>query len=168
MNINTSLLHRCWRHLWMSNWYLRSKFPESALQAITDTVRHSEQSHGGEIRVAIEADLSLHSLLGAVTTRQRARQVFAELGVWDTASRNGVLIYVCLADRAVEIIADRGLQACVSDAEWADICMKLQNSCAADRYQQGMCDAVIGIGQLIKRHYPQTDRNEQSDRPVLL
>ena len=161
-------LTRWWRHLNMTRWQLRRAFSQQALTAITESVRASEQRHGGEIRVAIEADLSVSRLLRRQTSRARALEVFATLGVWDTQARNGVLIYLCLADRAVEIIADRGLHTKVSDGEWAEVCAKLQTACAAGKCQQGMCDAVIAVGQLLAVHFPISDRNEQSDRPVLL
>lgn len=152
----------------MTRWQLRRAFPAAVLQAITDSVRASEQRHGGEIRVAIEAELSTGELLRGLTPRERALQVFASLGVWDTQARNGVLIYVCLADRDVEIIADRGLHAKVTGAQWEAVCAQLQTDCAAGKYQQGMCNAVTAVGQLIGVHYPVVDRNEQPDRPILL
>jgi len=168
MSKQAHTLSRWWRHLNMTRWHLRRAFPETALQTITETVRRSEQLHGGEIRVAIEAELSLRALLQGQSSRDRALEVFAALGVWDTAARNGVLIYLCLADRQVEIVADRGLQAGVSAAEWAEVCAQLQRDCAAKRYSQGMCAAVSAVGAMIGRRYPVRDRNEQSDRPVLL
>jgi uncharacterized membrane protein len=152
----------------MSRWCMRRRFPESVLLAISDAVRASEQRHGGEIRVAIEADLPLRALLREITPRQRALEVFGLLGVWDTAARNGVLIYLCLADRDVEIVADRGLHGAVSDGEWAEVCTQLQRACAAGQYQQGVCAAIAAAGLLIGRQYPAADRNEQPDRPVLL
>lgn len=152
----------------MTRWRLKRAFPDTDLQAITDSVRASEQLHGGEIRVAIEADLSSQALLRGQSSRARALEVFAQLGVWDTAARNGVLIYLCLADRDVEIVADRGLQAWVSDAEWAEVCVQLQNACAAGRYGAGMCAAVAAVGRLIGKHFPAVDRNEQPDQPTLL
>jgi uncharacterized membrane protein len=161
-------LKRWWRHLNMTRWQLRRAFPLQALQAITECVRASEQRHGGEIRVAIEAEVSAANLLRNQTPRARALEVFAALGVWDTQMRNGVLIYLCLADRDVEIIADRGLYSKVSDAQWAAVCAQLQADCAAANYQQGMCNAVTAVGQLIGEHYPVVDRNEQPDHPVLL
>jgi uncharacterized membrane protein YgcG len=161
-------LTRWWQHLTMTRWRMRRAFAESTLQAITKDVHASEQLHGGEIRIAIEADLSLSALLRGQSTRQRALEVFALLGVWDTEHRNGVLIYLCLADRVVEIIADRGLHDKVTDAEWAGVCAQLQTDCANNQYRQGMSAAIGSVGKLIGRHYPTADRNEQSDRPVLL
>jgi uncharacterized membrane protein YgcG len=161
-------LKRWWRHLNMTRWQMRRAFNEQVLRAITESVRASEQRHGGEIRVAIEAELSVSSLLHGQSPRERALQVFASLGVWDTDSRNGVLIYICLADRDVEIIADRGLHTKVTDAQWQAVCAQLQGECAAGKYQQGVCNAVTAVGQLIGVHYPAVDRNELPDRPVLL
>jgi uncharacterized membrane protein len=161
-------LKRWWRHLNMTRWQLRRAFPLQALQAISESVRASEQRHGGEIRVAIEAEVSVSNLLRGQTPRARALEVFATLGVWDTQLRNGVLIYLCLADRDVEIIADRGLHSKVSDTQWAAVCAQLQVDCAAGNYLQGMCNAVTTVGHLIGAHYPVVDRNEQSDHPVLL
>ncbi|MGD9841425.1 MAG: TPM domain-containing protein [Steroidobacteraceae bacterium] len=168
MNNAVPLLGRCWRHLTMTRWRLRRAFPETTLRSITDSVLNNEQTHGGEIRVAIEADLSLQQLLSGITVRQRAVEVFAALGVWDTADRNGVLIYLCLADRAVEVIVDRALQVAVSDAQWAEVGAQLQRDCAVGQYQLGLCAAITTVGRLIGGHYPLADRNEQPDRPLLL
>ncbi len=152
----------------MTRWQLRRVFSETALQSITEAVRRSELQHGGEIRVAIEAELSSQSLWQGQTPRDRALEVFASLGVWDTAARNGVLIYLCLADRDVEIVADRGLHGRVTDAEWREVCNGVQQSCAEGRHTEGMCLAVAEVGRLIGRDFPTADRNEQTDRPVLL
>lgn len=152
----------------MTRWRLRRAFPTATLEAITAQVRASEQMHGGEIRVAIEAELPLHALWTPLSSRARAVEAFASLQVWDTSARNGVLIYLCLADRAVEIVADRGFEARISSEEWAVICRELEAACAAGRYQTGVCEAVAKVGRLIGQHYPQADRNEQDDRPVLM
>ena len=168
MGMKQYSLKRWWRHLNMTRRQLRHAFPEATLSAIADCVRDSEQQHGGEIRVAIEAELSLRALLTGQTPRERAVEVFASLGVADTQAGNGVLIYLCLADRDVEIVADHGLNTHVSDAEWAGVCTQLERDCAAGHYGSGMCTAVRAVGGLIGRHFPAADRNEQVDRPTLL
>ncbi|MFT3752588.1 MAG: TPM domain-containing protein [Paludibacter sp.] len=164
----STILRRCWRHLSMTDWRLRQTFPEPVLDAITRSVSASEQLHGGEIRVVIEADWPLMALLRGVTPRQRALEVFALQSVWDTRQRNGVLIYLCLAERDVEIVADRGLESVVSPDEWSAVCRQIETACAAGRHEQALCAAVAAVGQLLARAYPQADRNEQRDRPVLL
>jgi uncharacterized membrane protein len=78
------------------------------------------------------------------------------------------LIYLCLADRDVEIVADRGLQGHVSDAEWNEVCTQLEHDCAAGQFGRGVCTAIHSVGRLVGRHYPVVDRNEQTDRPALL
>ncbi len=168
MNMKQHSFKRWWRHLNMTRWQLRRTFPTAALQAITDTIRGSERQHGGEIRVAIEADLSVRALFSGQTPRERALEVFALLGVWDTQDRNGVLIYLCLADHDVEIVADCGLHAHISDTQWAEICSELERDCAAGRFGEGVCAAIRAAGQLIGGHFPVADRNEQADPPTLL
>lgn len=161
-------LARWWRHLIMTHAYMRAVLPKRALDAITAHVKASEQTHGGQIRVAVEADLPTPVLWRGISPRERAVDVFAALHVWDTQGRNGVLIYLCLADHAVEIVADRGLQGRVSDDEWSAICRQLEAACATKRHAAGLCEAVAAAGRLVARHFPHTTRNEQDDRPVLM
>ena len=152
----------------MTPMHLRRAFPETALVEVTAAVQASERRHGGEIRVAIEAELALKNLLAGQTPRERAIQVFAELGVWDTVARNGVLIYVLLADRDIEIVADRGFDQRVPQAEWARICQTMEVQFRAGQSGKALVDAVGAVGELIAAHYPAVDRNELVDRPVLL
>src|SRR5690242_19230005 len=97
---------------------VRKAFPESALRDIESAIAAAEESDGGEIRFAVEGELTNAALWNDLSPRARAVQVFGELGVWDTEQNNGVLLYVLLADRDVEIVADRGFAGKVSDAEW--------------------------------------------------
>lgn len=161
-------MKRLLRHLFMTPLQMHRAFPAAALAEIAAAVESSEARHGGEIRVAIEADLPLGDVLAGQTPRERAIQVFAELGVWDTAARNGVLLYVCLADRDVEIVADRGFQSLVHPEQWAEICGRMEVDFAAGKSVQAVLAAIGAIGDLIAAHYPTVDRNELSNRPVLL
>ena len=147
---------------------MRRVFTNPVLDVVTEQVKQSERNHGGEIRVVIEADISTQALLRDQSTRERAIEVFASMHVWDTLARNGVLIYLCLADRAVEIVADRGFDGKVTAAQWQGIMESLQRECAQRRYQQALCDAIRSVSNLIAVHYPTSDRNELPDRPVLL
>jgi len=152
----------------MTRWYMRRVFNTAALNAITEQIKLVESTHGGEIRVAIEAELSTQALLHNQSPRERATEVFAQLHMWDTDARNGVLIYLCLADRAVEIIADRGLHGKVTASEWQSICDSLKVLCAQGRYQQAICSAIHDAHILLAKHFPNVDRNELPDQPVLL
>lgn len=159
---------RLFSHFIMTRWYMRSVFTDTALDAITDQIKLCESTHGGEIRVAIESELSTNALLRGQSPRERATEVFANLRVWDTDQRNGVLIYLCLADRAIEIIADRGLNGKVTDKEWHSVCQSLQALCAQGKYQQAICSAIHDVSLLLAKHFPCTDRNELPDQPVML
>ena len=159
---------RTWRHLLATTWGLRRVFNSQVLDAIEGAIRETEQTHGGEIQFAIENELDFGSLWNGVTPRQRAIEAFARLGVWDTELNNGVLIYVLWADRDVEIIADRGLAASVTEAEWQTICQDMEKLFAAAQPQQAVVEGIRSIGRLIARQFPVADRNERPDRPVFL
>ncbi|HET9700096.1 MAG TPA: TPM domain-containing protein, partial [Burkholderiales bacterium] len=104
-------LARILRHLATSPLTVKRAFPATALAAIEQAIREAERSHAGEIRFALEGALELGALLRAQSPRERAVAAFSSLGVWDTEHNNGVLIFVLLADRDVEIVADRGVMA---------------------------------------------------------
>jgi len=161
-------IKRLLRHFTMTHWQMQRVFSSAILDAIAEQIKQCEATHGGEIRVAIEAELSTQALLKNQTARERAIEVFANLHVWDTAARNGVLIYLCVADRAIEIIADRGFEGKVSAQKWQEVCALLQHHCAEGNYRSAVGSAIQSVSSLIAEHFPQADRNELSDRPVLL
>jgi uncharacterized membrane protein len=163
-------LARCWRHLFQTRWALRRRFPEALLTRIASAVRAAERHHAGEIRVALEGDLDLYDLLRDKSPRQRAVEVFAELGVWDTACNNGVLIYVLLADHDVEIIADRGFNGLVQPSEWEAVCRTMESEFARERWEQGLLAGIEAVSRLMVTHFPAVDThgNELPDRPRLL
>jgi uncharacterized membrane protein len=162
------------RHVSASHWRTRLLFPNSTLDAIEQAVARAERTHAGEIRFAIETALPPLHVVNDMPPRARALEVFAHLRVWDTEQNNGVLIYVQLADRDVEIIADRGLQGRVSLSEWEAVCRAMEEHFRAGRYQAGAIAGVDAVGTLLARHYPaSTDaaspsRNQLPDRPTLL
>lgn len=156
------------RHLFSTGWLLRRAFDSATLQAIEQAITDTERGHGGEIRFAVEANLSTLDLMRRVTPRQQAVHVFARLGVWDTAANNGVLIYVSWADRDVEIVADRGFNGRVAEQEWAGVCRRMEQSFARGAPRQAIVDGIQAVGALIARHFPAADRDELPNRPVVL
>ncbi|HWW21207.1 MAG TPA: TPM domain-containing protein [Steroidobacteraceae bacterium] len=164
------LLLRLLRHLTTFALRTRMLFAPPVLGQIEHAVADAEQHHSGEIRFAIETALPLPAVWQGVTPRERALQVFAQLHVWDTHANNGVLIYVLRADRAVEIIADRGICARVSEAEWQQLCRAVESDYRAQRYAQGSVAAVAGVASLLGRHFPGGGSavNELPNQPVLL
>jgi hypothetical protein len=163
-------LARCFRHLNTTRWSLRRRFPRETLESIEKTIRVSEAEHRGEIRFAIEGSLDAWSALWGVESRQRAVEVFADLGVWDTEEDNGVLIYVLLADRRVEIVADRGFRTRVDASEWLEVCLRMEREFAENRFDAGSREGVRAVGLLLERSFPAADgdTNELPDSPVVL
>jgi len=157
-------------HLLMPRAALHRRFPSHALTAIEEAIEESEKGHRAEIRVAIEVALDFREMLGARSTRERALAVFTELGVWDTAERNGVLIYVLLAERDVEIVADCGFDGRVSNGEWQRVCTLIEREFAAGRWRDGVLHGIEAATVLVAREFPAEgpNRNEQQDRPAVL
>jgi hypothetical protein len=159
---------RALRHLASTNLGLRRAFDAETLSAIEAAIRDTERTHGGEIRFAIEGNLNAPDLWRGVTPRERALQMFSILNVWDTDANNGVLIYILWADRDVEIVADRGFNGRVSDQEWAQVCQRMESLFGQQCPRDASLEGIRAVGALIARHFPTVDRNEQSDRPVIL
>jgi uncharacterized membrane protein len=158
------------RHLFTTRWTTRRHFPQPVRDAIEKAIGECESLHGGEIRFVIETAFDAPELWRDMPPRIRALQLFGQYRVWDTAHNNGVLIYVLMADHAVEIIADRGIAAHVSQPEWETVCRQMQQQYKAGRFENGSVVGILGIGALLGRHFPGTRRsdNELPNQPVLL
>ena len=159
------------RHLVSTRWALTRRFPSATLDAIESAVKASEARHRGEIRFAVEAALDIHALRRHETPRARAHEVFAELRVWDTRERNGVLIYILLAERVVEIVADRGFDGRVTEAEWRAVCTAIEGAYRDSRWRDGALLGIEAVTRLLVREFPRTgapDVDEQPNRPALL
>ena len=161
-------IKRIIRHLSGGAGVVRRAFPRPALVAIERAIQASEALHDGQIRFAVEAVLDLSPLLAGVTARERAIEVFSLLRVWDTERNNGVLIYLLLADRDVEIVADRGIA--VSAPQWESICQQMEAAFRAGQFEAGVLAGIRSVGWHLSQHFPpqQDPRNELPDRPVLL
>ena len=143
---------------------------KDALARIQARVAESEKHHSGEIRVVVEAGLPFSYLRRDATPRDRAVKLFGKLGVWDTERNNGVLIYLLLAERAIEIVADRGLNRVVSPAEWTEIAASMQSAFQAGDFEAGLLRAVDAVDALLVRHFAarpgEVDVNELPDAPL--
>jgi uncharacterized membrane protein len=163
-------LARIFRHL-ISEGSGRRHFPSNTLDAIQKAIAAGEHGHQGQVCFAIEGALPLGQLVQGRTPRERAREVFAHLRVWDTEHNSGVLIYVLLADHAIEIIADRGIAANVDDAGWNSISAQIQKSFAVGEFERGGVEGVSAVSEILAKHFPADGKiraNELPDRPVLL
>ena len=161
---------RLWRHFVTDRGAVRRAFPKDDLDRIERAVADGETRHGGQVCFAIEAALPLPRVWRRVRPRVRALEVFGLLRIWDTEANDGVLLYILLADRAVEIVADRGIHARVGDAAWQTICHRIEAACREGRFAEGAVQGIVEISALLAQHSPRTGpgRNELSDAPVVL
>lgn len=158
------------RHLFATRWMTRRHFTTEVLARIETAIDDVERHHAGELRFAIETAYELPDLWAGLAPRQRALEVFGQLGVWDTADNNGVLIYLCMADHDVQIIADRGLATRVTQAEWDAVCRDMEDRFRDGAFEAGAVAGITGVGRLLALHFPQRggDRNEQPNQAILL
>jgi len=160
---------RLLRHLVSDPWSVERAFPTAVMRAITDRIGEQEQRHDGELRFAVEASLPLPQLLRGQDARSRAVELFGQLRVWDTEHNSGVLIYLLLADKRVEIVADRGIHNEVGAAAWEYICGEMQRAFSLGRFEQGVSIGVAAISDLLAAHYPRSEGrcNELPNEPVV-
>jgi uncharacterized membrane protein len=167
-----SRLARIWRHRWIDDADLRRALPADALDRLERRIGASERRHGGEIRLCVEAGLPMSYLRRDATARERALMLFGKLRVWDTAHDNGVLIYLLLAERAIEIVADRGIDAHMSADRWTAMTGRMSAAFRQGRFEDGLTQALEEVSALLVEHFPladgDADRNELPDAPVML
>ncbi len=166
-------LLRLFKHRWADESH-RTLAPQ-ALTRLQQRVSASESVHSGEIRICVEAGLPNSYLLRPEATpdllRQRALSQFGRLRVWDTEHNNGVLIYLCLAERAIELVADRGVNRRVSAGQWEQVVMRLGLALHENHFEQGLLQAVEEVDAILRQHFAlqegQVNPNELPDAPVL-
>lgn len=161
---------RIGKHLLQHRWKQRRLFPSKALARIEQAIKAGEATHAGQVRFVVEGALDGMPLFRNQPARQRALDVFSLLRIWDTQHNNGVLIYLLLADRDVEIVADRGIHAGVGPAAWEAICARMEALLREGRYAEGIAGCVREISALLATHSPRGPggHNELSDRPIVL
>jgi uncharacterized membrane protein len=150
----TNRLLRLLKHRWLDERDVRRALDDAALARIEQRVAASEKRHGGEIRVCVEAGLPPSYIWQRLTARDRAITMFGKLRVWDTEANNGVLIYLLLAEHAIEIVADRGLNQHVGREQWQSIVDGMREAFRAGRFEEGLGAAVDAVDALLARHFP--------------
>jgi uncharacterized membrane protein len=163
-------IKRISKHLLHSRWQVRRAFPRAALANIEKAIKASEAAHAGQIRFVVEGALDSASLLKKQSARAHAIEVFARLRLWDTAHNNGILIYLLLADRDVEIVADRGIDAKVKQEEWESICRAMEAEFRTRNFEGGVQKGIAAASRLLAKHFPPSSgqRNELPDEPLVL
>ncbi len=165
-----SHVKRLWRHLVTDHLSLRRAFPRVALERIEQAIAAGERSHRGQVCFAVEGSLHPMHVLRRLPPRERALEVFGLLRVWDTEENSGVLIYLLLADRDVEIVADRGIDRASGASAWHAISTHMESAFARGEYAEGAVRGINEVSKLLARHFPPTGagRNELPDKPVVL
>jgi hypothetical protein len=167
-----SRLARIWRHRWIDEAHVRRALPPAAMERLRDRVAASERRHSGELRICVEAGLPMSYLWRSAPPRQRALMLFGKLRVWDTEHNNGVLIYLLLAEHAIEIVADRGIDARVDAAEWPAMTQRMSAAFREGRFEDGLTQALEEMSALLVEHFPLAEgepmRNELPDEPVVI
>ena len=167
----TNRLLRLLKHRWLDERDLARALDETTLARIEARVAASEKRHSGEIRVCVEAGLPLSYLRRDASVRERAVAMFGKLRVWDTEHNNGVLIYLLLAEHAIEIVADRGLARRVDATHWQQITATMSAAFRAGQFEAGLNQAVDAVDALLVQHFAlapgEANPNELPDAPYL-
>jgi uncharacterized membrane protein len=152
------------------SWQVHQHFSDSALKRIEKAIQLSEQAHAGEIRFVVEACLHPIEILCKKTPKRRALELFSRFNIWDTAQNNGVLIYLLLADRDVEILADRGIHQHVGNDGWDTICHAMELEFRRGNFEAGVLQGLGEISHMLQKHYPAgSDKsNELPNKPIIL
>jgi uncharacterized membrane protein len=174
---------RFFQHLVSNPWQVRCHFPPAALNNIEQAIAASEKTHDGEIRFVVEAGLHPFEILRKKTPKKRAIELFGRLNIWDTEHNNGVLIYLLLADRDVEIVGDRGIHQHLGEDGWEKICHVMEALFRKGEFEAGVLQGIAEIGAHLQTHFPDNgasikkatkkparrkNKNEISNKPLVM
>ncbi len=159
---------RICRHLVASRTVTRRRFTPQVLESIEAAITAAETRTSGEIRFVVETALEGPDLRAGISPRDRALQTFSDLHIWDTELRNGVLIYVLMADRDVEIVADRGAARHIGQEDWEGVCRVIEGHFRERRFGVGALAGIEAVARLLERHFPGNKRDELPNQPALL
>jgi uncharacterized membrane protein len=175
-----SNIARFFKHMFSNPWQVKRHFSAAALQQIEAAITNSETQHTGEIRFVVEAGLHPYEILTSKQPRERAIELFGRLNIWDTENNNGVLVYLLLADRDVEIVADRGIDKHIGYDNWDMICHDMEVLFRRGEFEAGVLQGIDKVNAALVEHFPmssvknkrkraiQRKKNELPDRPLIL
>ena len=158
------------KHMFSHPWQFKRHFSAEALRNIEKAISTAEKTHAGEIRFVVESGLHPYEILCKKTPIKRAIELFGRLNIWDTEHNNGVLIYLLLADRDVEIVADRGIDKQVGHDGWEEICREMEVLFKKAKFEAGVLQGITHISAELEKHFPQTgiSKNELSNKPLVM
>jgi uncharacterized membrane protein len=161
---------RIGKHLIEHRWRARRIFPRKVLDQIEQAIKAGEATHSGQVRFVVEGALDGAPLFRGQSARDRALDIFSQLRIWDTAHNNGVLIYLLLADRKVEIVADRGIDASVGAEGWRKICADMESEFRTGNFERGVIAGIDAVSRQLAAYFPKhgAGPNELPDAPVVM
>ena len=159
---------------WMKHFFYMPEskrfFNRQDQTVIAQAVTEAEHGHVGEIQVVIEGHIPANQAYFQ-NVQARARQLFAELGVWDTEYNSGVLLYINLCERAVEIVIDRGINQATAQEDWTEICDLITTDLQQQKYREAVVQGLFNIGEILNQYYAnyaEDKENEISNTPLIL
>ena len=165
------ILVRILRHRWLDESDTRKAIPPQLVDRLMHRVAASERRHSGQIRIYVEAGLPMSYLWRGAGARERAVALFGKLRVWDTESNNGVLIYLLLAEHAIEIVADRGIDRHIPLEDWQAMIAHMRAAFREGRFEEGLTQALEEISAVLVEHFPlapgESNPNELPDTPTV-
>ncbi|RGE40789.1 TPM domain-containing protein [Comamonas testosteroni] len=150
------------RHRW-AELQLRRALTPTMLQELEQLIAKSELGHTGQVRICVEAGLPFSYLWRDASARERAISLFGKLRVWDTEHNNGALIYLLLADHAIEIVADRALDRTMSAEQWQTLISDMQAAFQGGHFHVGLIAALERVSQQLQTHFPRKGSEERMD-----
>jgi uncharacterized membrane protein len=163
-------ISRFLRHVFATQRQTQQRFSPAALDRIEAAIAASEIKHNGQIRFIVETALSPLALYEKQTAQQRALEIFSLFGVWDTENNNGVLLYLLMADRDFEMIADRNIHLKAGQAYWDETSAQMQEFLKKGQFEEGVLHGIKRISEVLEKHYPEDviTPNELPDKPLII
>jgi uncharacterized membrane protein len=165
-----TIISRVFTHLFTLPSRVNCHFSTNGLSVIEQAIAYGETRHAGEIRFVVETNLHPMEVLYKKTPRKRAIELFGQLSIWDTEHNNGVLLYLLMADKDIEIVADRGIASKVPQHVWESICHVMEAKFKVGEFEQGVISGIEQINAVLETHFPlqHANKNELPNTPLLI
>lgn len=135
------------------------------LRQVEEAVDAAERKTSGEIRVMIVSDLGK----GIKTPHEQAIHEFYRNGMQNTRDKTGVLVLLVLEKRAIEVLADQGINEKVESGTWNGVANAMSEGIRQGRHCEAVCNAVREIGEVLALHFPRRpdDTDELPDAVIV-
>ena len=131
---------------------------------MVEAIRAAESRTTGEIRVFVEPRCAY------VDAMDRAKELFAQLGMEATERRNAILLYLATEDHQFAIFGDREIYARAGGPTfWQEAAAGLQRDLRAGAMEDGLCRCIETLGRALAQHFPYdpaVTKNELPDEIV--